>query len=92
MTNRPFQLGDRVFNTGNKTRKTIGIVTNIIDADWCEVLWSNGEGYVHRGTIRRDGTVEYTREFADIAATVGRTQDRIVRVTLSVHIPNEEVC
>lgn len=78
---KPFERGDRVFNTGNKKRKTIGIVTRIIDADYCEVLWSDGEGYAHTGTIRRDGAVEYS------IYTDGRKADQIVRVTLSVRLP-----
>lgn len=78
-----FVVGDRVFNTGNrKSRKTIGIVTRVIDADFCEVLWSDGEGYAYTGTIRRDGSVEY-------GPVTGREHDRIVRVKLSVRIPQE---
>ena len=74
---KPFMVGDRVFNTGNKKRKTIGIVTRVIDAELCEVLWSDGEGYAYFGTIRRDGSVNYS------------SIDRIVRVKLSVTIPQE---
>lgn len=75
--NEPFQIGDRVFNTGNKRRKTIGIVTEVIDAEWCKILWSDGEGYHNIGTCQRDGTVKYGGA------------DRIVRVKLSVRLPQE---
>jgi hypothetical protein len=81
--NKPFVVGDRVFNTGNKKRKTIGIVTRVIDAELCEVLWSDGEGYANFGTIRRDGSVNYSI-YRDRAVP-----DRIVRVKLSVTIPQE---
>lgn len=73
----PFVKGDRVFNTGNRNRKLIGIITNVINDEFCEVLWSNGEGYVYTGTIRRDGSVDYGH------------LDRIVRVKLSVRIIEE---
>jgi hypothetical protein len=80
--NKPFVVGDRVFNTANKKRKTIGIVTRVIDAEFCEVLWSDGEGYAYTGTIARDGSVNYR-------GVQGRENDRIVRVKLSVTIPQE---
>ena len=80
---RPFQRGDRVLNTGNKDRKIIGIVTGVINDEYCEVLWSDGESYAYPGTIRRDGTVEY-------ASLTNRPDDRIVRVKLSVRIAEEE--
>lgn len=73
---KPFVVGDRVFNTGNTTRSTVGIVTDVIDDEWCRVLWSNPTG-VWNGTIRRDG----------IDPHVGT--DRIVRVKLSVRIIQE---
>lgn len=84
MTTRLFQRGDRLWNTGNKLRKTIGVVSDIIDDDYCHVLWSDGEGYAHTGTIRRDGTVEYGLPSLDEGL------DRIVRVKLSVRIAEDE--
>lgn len=82
-TQAPFRRGDRVMNTGNRNRKTIGIITRVIDAEFCEVLWSDGESYVFPGTIRRDGAVQYC------ANLPGHEQDRIVRVKLSVRIAEE---
>lgn len=76
----PFRRGDRVMNTGNRNRKIIGIVTNIINDEFCEVLWSEGTGYAYTGTIKRDGSVGYAR---------GDREDRIVRVKLSVRIAEE---
>lgn len=81
-THSPFQKGDRLFNTGNTSRKTIGIVTNVIDAEYCEVLWSDGHGYAYTGTIFRDGRVSYE-------GVRGHGEDRIVRVELSVRLPQE---
>lgn len=75
-----FRVGDRVFNTGNSTRKTIGIVIEVIDAEWCKILWSDGEGYHNIGTCQRDGTVNY-------GGVPNHEGDRIVRVKLSVHLP-----
>lgn len=77
MSEAPFIVGDRVWNNGNKDRKVIGIVTKVIDRTWCEVLWSDGEGYAYNGTIQRDGTVVYTKS----------PDHRIVRVKLSVRVP-----
>jgi hypothetical protein len=82
-TAKPFVVGDRVFNTGNKKRRTIGIVTEVIDADTCKILWSDGEGYAHFGTCNRDGTVNYGVDATDHEA------HRIVRVKLSVRLPQE---
>lgn len=81
-TQKPFEVGDRVFNTGNVKRKTIGIVTEVIDAETCKILWSDGEGYHFVGTCQRDGTVNY-------GGLQGLENDRIVRVKLSVHLPRE---
>jgi hypothetical protein len=77
-----FEVGNRVINTGNHNRKLIGIITRVIDADLCEVLWSADTGYVYTGIIRRDGTVEYVN-------IAGHEADRIVRVDLSVRIRQE---
>lgn len=79
----PFRVGDRLFNTGNTSRKTIGIVTRVINDEMCEVLWSDGEGYAHTGTIRRDGAVDYGIYLDN------RKRDQVVRVKLSVRIPQE---
>jgi len=74
--------GDRVVNTGNKKHGVFGVITKIIDSDMCEVLWSDGHGYAHTGTIRRDGSVGYT-------LAVGEKPHRIVRVKISVRVPAE---
>lgn len=80
---KPFIVGDRVFNIGNRKHKTIGIITRIIDAKLCEVLWSNGEGCARFATIRRDGTVEYGIYVDE------HKPDQIVRVKLSFRLPQE---
>ena len=79
---RPFDKGDRLFNTGNSERNTIGIVTKVIDDEHCEVLWFGANGYVFTGTIKRDGSVSY-------GPLPGHPDDRIVRVRLSVHLLGE---
>lgn len=79
MSEAPFEVGDRVFNTGNAKRNIFGIVTKVIDADWCDVLWTHDDGTLYGGKIRRDGSVEY--------GLVEKRSDRIVRVKLSVRVP-----
>lgn len=77
MSDRLFEVGDRVFNTSNKQRKVIGIVTRVISDQTCRVLWSDGEGYAYEGNIWRDGSTPWH-------APEG---GRIVRVKLSVRLP-----
>lgn len=79
---RPFGKGDRLFNTGNSERNTIGIVTEVVDDEHCRVLWSGLNGYVFSGLIKRDGSVSY-------GPLPGHPDDRIVRVRLSVHLLGE---
>ena len=84
-TTTPFVVGDRVMNTGNKRRNIIGIVTRVIDDEFCEVLWSDGDlPHAWTGTIKRDGLPDYDPLF--LAA---HNRDRIVRVKLSVRVPGE---
>jgi len=77
-----FEVGNRVINTGNRHRKNVGIVTRVINDEFCQVLWSEDGVGVYTGTIRRDGSVEYP-------PLNGHDKDRIVRVDLSVRIRQE---
>lgn len=80
----PFIVGDRVFNTDNRDRDIIGIVTRVIDTDWCDVLWSSSEPRAWTGTIRRDGLVPKIGSFPK--QELARS---IVRIKISVRIRQE---
>lgn len=72
MSSEAFTTGMWVKNTSSE--RNVGIVTKVIDAEWCEVFWT-GSSYL--GTIRRDGTVAYANFNED------REPDRIVRMGLT---------
>ena len=73
-------------NTGNSSRRTIGIVTRVIDDEMCEVFWSSdyfGQVSGWTGRIRRDGVPNYYHDIPN------HGEDRVVRVKLSVRIAQE---